>query len=206
VLLFLILDVYKLKTYSDSHIIESLLSGNDDRVISSLYQDVFPSVKNYIVSNSGDEEEAYDLFQDAMVLLYNQVRKGEFSEKYKIRGFLYTVSRNLWINRTKRLNRNTSLESLNNIEIVEDNVFDNIVSKEKRELVLKVFELLDEKCKEILKCSVFLKMTMEDIMLKMGFSSVNAAKTQNYRCKKMLSEKAMNDASFKELKELYYGE
>ena len=197
-------DVYILKPYSDSHIIDSLLSGNDSKVISSLYQEVFPSVKNYIVSNSGNEEEAYDLFQDSMVLLYNQIRKGEFSEKYKIRGFLYTVSRNLWINRTKRLNRNTSLEGLNNLEIIDENILDAIVSDEKRELVLKIFKSLDSKCVEILKCSVFFKMSMEDIMLKMGFSSVNATKTQNYRCKKTLSEKALKDPSFKELKELYY--
>ncbi len=193
-----------MKTFSDLHIVESLLSGNDDKVISSLYQDVFPSVKNYIVSNSGNDEEAHDLFQDAMVLLYNHVRKGEFSEKYKIRGFLYTVSRNLWINRTKKLNRNTSLENLNNVELVSENVLDNIVSEEKRTLVLKIFESLDSKCMEILKCSMFLKMSMEDIVSKMGLSSVNAAKTQNYRCKKILSEKALKDPSFKELKELYY--
>ena len=79
-----------------------------------------------------------------------------------------------------------------------------MISEEKRNLVLKVFESLDDKCKEILRCSVFLKMTMEDIMVKMSFSSVNATKTQNYRCKKILSEKAIKNPSFKELKELYY--
>ena len=184
---------------TDKELIESIRSGNKDRVFQQLYREVLPVVKNFICSNSGSEEEAYDIFQDAIVLFYKKVVSGNFNDKYKIKGFIYTVCRNLWINRVKRINRHQNIEDTSDFEDVSDNVLHEILTKEKREVIKKIFENLDAKCMELLKYSVFYGMKMEDIKERMGLASVNAAKTQNYRCKKQLFEKAKKHKYFKDL-------
>lgn len=185
--------------FTDIEILDSIRTGNDARVIPYLYDEVLPGVKNFICKNSGNEEEAYDIFQDAIVLLYKQVKLNRFNESYKITGFLFTVCKNLWINRVKKKNRLVSFDGYSHDISIENNVLNDIVTKEKRVLLHQIFSDTGKKCLEILKYSIFENLSMEEICKKMGFASANAAKTQNYRCKQLLIEKAKKIKSFKEL-------
>ena len=59
--------------YSDNEILKAIKNQQDDKVLNNLYDSVLPKVKRYICSNSGNEEEAYDIFQDAVLIFYKQV-------------------------------------------------------------------------------------------------------------------------------------
>ena len=59
-------------------------SGKDKDVVDLLYKKVYPIVKKHIVSRNGTKDDAFDVFQDALVDFYNQVMKGQFNEQYKV--------------------------------------------------------------------------------------------------------------------------
>lgn len=185
----------------DKEVIAAIKEGRDDKVLNEIYQNILPKVTSFIRNNNGSEDEAFDVFQDAVMAFYKMVVTGKFDEKYEISGFIYTVSRNLWVNRVKKLNKQISVNTEGSKELEDVNFLESVYDEEKRSLVRILFNQLELKCKEILTYTIYQSMTMEDVCGRMGFASENAAKTSNYRCKKKLMELVKNSSLYKELED-----
>lgn len=163
-----------------------------------LYKDVFPRVKSYILINSGSEDDALDIYQDAIVALCKQVRLKRFDLKHEVAGFLYSVSRNLWINKVKREGRMSYIPD--NYDFAENADFtDHILTRENEKTLKAITDELGNKCFELLKQSIFLKSTTDEIIKKMGFATANAVKTQKYKCKQKLLKIIEANPSFQEV-------
>jgi DNA-directed RNA polymerase specialized sigma24 family protein len=166
-------------------------TGQDQQVISLLYKNIFPKVKKYVVSHGGIADDASDVFQDSIMYLYSQIVSGKYDEeKYTIYGYLFTLSKNRWLNKLKRSKRITSVENYDEslAEAISDADFqfvDEINTGEN--LIRSIFSGLGEKCIELLTYDIFYNMLMEDIVLRMGFPSAGAAKMQLKRCKEKLN-------------------
>lgn len=179
------------QTFSDTQILQAVRSGKDDRELAYLYDAVQPKIVRMVCKQAGDVEEANDVFQDAMVIFYRYVKEGKFDEKHRIEAFLYTISRNLWINRAKRRNRNVELEPVvafgGNEDLVEDGgALDGLVSQEREQAIDSLLSKLGERCKRLLTLSIFHHLSMKEICQEMGFATENAAKTRKYKCKQKL--------------------
>ena len=163
-----------------------------------MYRTIFPKVKAYILHNSGNEEDALDIFQDAVVCLCRQIKQGRFNEKYEIAAFLYSVSRNLWINKVKKESRTVELK--HDTEIREDYDFSNdIITDQKAKTIKEVIRQLGEKCYQLLQYAFYQKRSNDEICGLMGFSTVNAVKTQKYKCKQKLVALVESNLGFKEV-------
>lgn len=139
------------------------------------------------------EEEAKDLFHDALLVFYKQVINNKYDENYPIEGYIYSVAKNQWINKVKREQK---------IEIVEpqflpenelnEAIDSKIMNDEKTEVINKLFSLLEPKCSNLLTYTIFQDLSYDDIAERMGFTSENAARTAHFRCKKYLMELVKN--------------
>jgi RNA polymerase sigma factor (sigma-70 family) len=182
--------------YSDQEIIAAL-KMKENESIRYLYRSCFESVHRLILSNSGKSEDAEDIFQDALVILYRKIKADELKLTCSLKTYLYAVSRNLWKQRLQKAD--FKIEKIN--ENIEDDCssldFGNDLYEEiKYNLYQKHFMKLSEECKKVLK--LFLdKIRMEEITKIMGFSSVDYAKTRKYLCKQSLKEKILNDPEYK---------
>lgn len=167
--------------------------GKDREVVPLLYKKVFPLVERYITKNSGRKEDAYDVFQDALMTFYRQVVNGSFnSSKYKVFGYIYRLSINFWINKIKRDKRISLTEEMQ--EIVEESLMDDYLTPVYDEDLLKtLFSQIGGKCIELLTYTIYNNMLMEDIVIRMGFTSVNAVKMQHVRCKQKLIKEIENN-------------
>jgi RNA polymerase sigma factor (sigma-70 family) len=58
-----------------------------------------------VVNNNGDEDEAKDIYQEAIIVLYNKVKRGDFELSSKLKTYIYSICRRLWLKRLKQLNR-----------------------------------------------------------------------------------------------------
>ena len=90
---------------SDNQLLEMLLSSDDDEVNKGLrlvYVDYFPLVNSLVTSNSGTSENAADVFQEAVIVLVRQLRHGKFEGRSSIKGFLYGIARNIWLNELRK--------------------------------------------------------------------------------------------------------
>lgn len=171
----------------DSEIIENIWKGKEDPAIRYLYQKVFPPVLHWIRKNSGEKEEAQDIFQEAILIVYKQIKMGTYDPKYAIQAYMFSICKNLWVNYIKRKNKQKELpEEVNQIQD-DQNVLANIISKEREKYVMDLFAQLGERCKELLILSFYHKYSSQEIALKMGFGSEDMVKTKKYKCKQRLS-------------------
>jgi RNA polymerase sigma factor (sigma-70 family) len=178
----------------DFKIIESIRAGSNDRVLAYLYDKPLQKIRRYILNNNGTREDANDIFQDAVVILFNQVKKNKYNEAFEVDGFLYSVARNLWIDKMRKEKRivvNDFIEGASHSDF-NDHLKDLIV-KEKSTALRKVFERLDEKCRKILLYVIYEKLNMKEISERMGYSNENVAKSNHYRCKQYLSKMVKED-------------
>lgn len=185
-----------MKSYSDVLILSAIRNGKDREVLKYLYATILPVVEDYVRLNSGTPEEAFDVFQDAMVIFYKQVILGTFDDtKYKIAGYLYTISKNLWINVSKKKNRAILYEnSQSSLVEMDSTLLDHIIDKEREETLTKLFKKLGQACIELLTLSIYQGLSMREIANKLG-STENSIKVQSHRCRKKLSDMVMKNSS-----------
>ncbi len=92
----------------DLEIIHAIKIGNNSIVLNHLYKTALPTIVKFIIRNNGDKDEAKDIFQDAIVTLFSSVKLNKYDSFKEINGFLYFEASNLWINRIKKMNKNSS--------------------------------------------------------------------------------------------------
>lgn len=178
--------------YSDTEILYAIRTGDDDRALSSLYQSLLPKVKNLVRQNGGDQEDALDIFQDAILIFYKHVKMNKFNEAHSIAAFVYTVSRNLWINHVKKKKRNVDIGEQEIPISSDDNILSHLITQEREEIVTKLLSSLGDTCRQLLTYTLFHRFTMKEISQKMAFSSEDVAKTKHYKCKQRLIQTVKN--------------
>ena len=176
--------------FSDSEILEAFHEpdGKNQKVLEYLYHQVLPKVQNYVRKNSGNNDDAFDVFQDAMVAFCKFVRLNKFNKDYSVSGFIYIVAKNIWINKVRKDKKLVLTEMTEMLKNVPDpqNVLNYLITNERKKEVRKMLGMLGEKCRKLLRMSIYLEMSGKEICEKLGFASENGVKTQKYKCKQKL--------------------
>ena len=82
--------------FTDSEYLEGLRLSND-AVIRSIYKKHYPVIAKMILNNNGTEQEAKDVFQETVLVLYHHVKKPEFTLSCALQTYMYSVARRLWL-------------------------------------------------------------------------------------------------------------
>ena len=159
------------------------LAAGDRKVIEGIYKDHFNMIQSLIVNNNGSADDAQDIFQEAMVVLYEKVRTGSFELNCQLKTYLYSVSKRLWL---KRLQQNSRLWSQEIDPETTIQVDEEIATHEKRdaefELMSQAIQRLGEPCKSLLEAYYLKKMNMQDIALQFGYTKSKNEKNKKYKC------------------------
>ncbi len=159
------------------------LAAGDRKIIEGIYKDHFNMIQSLIVNNNGSSDDARDIFQEAMVVLYEKVRTGSFELNCQLKTYLYSVSKRLWLKRLQQNNRLFTQEIDLETTVPVD---EEIAIHEKRdaefELMSQAIQRLGEPCKSLLEAYYLRKMNMQDIALQFGYTNSDNAKNQKYKC------------------------
>lgn len=180
------------------NIISYLENGEERKAIEILYKEVFPLIKKYILKNSGDIQNAEDVFHDSILKMILKVRNNDFDIKTDAKAYLFTMAKNAWITKAKRdkkIRLQDELTSLENSAPVEMNL-DDI---EKTKFMDEVLDSIGEACKKLLKLTFYMDYSLKEAAEMLNLSSAEVAKTNQYRCKKKLFEKVRNNKPFRHL-------
>lgn len=180
---------------NDREIIETIRSGKTDEPIKYLYRE-FPKIKSLIATSGGSKSDARETFHDSLILLIEKVREPSFELSSKLTTYLYGINRLLWKNELRKKQSNKELEWKDTLILSNDELGINEEKEEKLKALEKVLDEISRRCREIFNRFYSRKESMKDIAAAMGFSSVNSAKTQKYKC----MEQAIKLASIQNLK------
>ena len=175
---------------SDQEIVEAIKNERDvDATVRYLYHTHFGVLANYIRTNSGEEEDAEDFFQEALVVFIKVVKQGKFRGDSSIKTFLYAIIRNLWRNELKRRNKALTRETLyyEQSEQEEDTVRARVNEHEATQQIMAFFDQLGENCKKILVMFFYQEMSMKEIAQAMRYDSEQVARNTKYKCSKKLT-------------------
>lgn len=158
-----------LTAHADQMYIEGL-SSNNSSVIQSIYKKFVPKVIHYIRNNSGDEDQAQDVVQEVLILLFDQAKAQKLTLTCPFDAYFFLLCKRKWLNELKKSsNKGVTIAddfaSIN--EANEDLVAQTEVFEEKQQLFDAMFKKLGEKCQEVLKLSFVLK-SMEEVAEKLN--------------------------------------
>lgn len=146
-----------------------------------LYDNCFPKVATYIKSNSGSEDEAKDLFQDAIAVVYKNLLEGKFRGESAITSYTYAVARNLWLQQIRKRKIVTT-------PIENDQLRDEHDDEVNANLIRQVLGRMDVECRSLLIGFYFGESSMKELAEQFGLSSTQVARTKKLRCMKKLGE------------------
>ncbi|PKP48821.1 MAG: hypothetical protein CVT94_07075 [Bacteroidetes bacterium HGW-Bacteroidetes-11] len=179
--------------YSDEAIIEGLRLRSD-YIIKYMYQEMFPMIRYLVVKNSGNDEDAEDVFQDGLIVVFKKIRDHELDLTCSFRTYIYSVCRNIWLQKlTKRKQYAREFSDVETYVDLPDKV-DQFQEDEmeKYRLYQQHFLTLGEDCQKVLL--LFMKkQSLKEIALEMGYKTEKYAKTRKYLCKEELKKRIIND-------------
>ncbi len=167
---------------ADLKTIEGIARG-DAAILESLYHDYFPMVQNMIVQNNGTEEEAKDIFQEAIIVLYDKITQGNFELTSKLKTYIYSVCRRLWLKQLGSQERTFhDVNSYAEIIPVEDDLARHRERDRELAMMEQALDRLGEPCRTIIHDFYIKRSSMQEICDKFGYTSTDNAKTQKYKC------------------------
>ncbi len=164
----------------DQEVLEKISHG-DETALDYLYKKYYRMMTNLVIKNSGTEEEAKDIFQEALVVFWKKAVSGNLVLTSKISTFVYSICLNLWRKELERKSR-FSNEEKDGVEFINDE------QEEKIKIVHECINELGETCRKILNYHYFDGLSMQDIAEKLGYANTDTAKTKKYKCKQKLFE------------------
>lgn len=159
----------------DQDIIGFLQNGQINRAVKGLYV-YMPDIRRHVMSNNGSREDAEDIYQESLIVLYKKCREPEFVLSSSLKTYLFAVARNLWLQELKKRNR----IQINTQSELQDDTMDE--EYQLIQVAEKAFGLLGESCQKLLLMFYVQKLSMIEIAKNLGFNSAQVAKNQKYRC------------------------
>lgn len=155
---------------------------NDQAVMRALYKAHFPAVRQYVLQNNGTVSDAQDVFQEAIIVLWMNVKQGRFNAAAESGpgGFLFRVAKNKWLDVVrsaahKHMKVVHSEQALDGRSDAPDDIEERIVR------LRGVYDKLDDKCRTILDQYYFERKDLATIASGMGVEE-DSIRTIKYRC------------------------
>jgi RNA polymerase sigma factor (sigma-70 family) len=159
------------------------LGRNDRKSIELLYEMNYPAIQSFILNNNGSIDDARDIFQESVIVLYEKVAAGNFQLQSKIKTFLYAVARRIWLKKLQQMQRfGNIVEDAEDLIPVEEDIEEQERKNEAFNQMDKALSHLGEPCKSLLEAFYIQKRPMHEIAEIFGYTNADNAKNQKYKC------------------------
>jgi RNA polymerase sigma factor (sigma-70 family) len=182
----------------DAKILDALQQGNED-ALAELFHRNRRAITVLVVRNHGTEDDAEDILQEALVVLWERVRSGSFKYQAKLSTFIYATAKNIWLRRLARQRHEIPASDETVEHSTEDpSPLEELEENERIKAVQKAMEQLGNPCRDLLLLYYWEERSMEAIAQQMSFANADTVKSKKYQCKKaleLLIRKAIGDNS-----------
>ena len=166
--------------FNDEQVIIGIREGGAaaELMLSFLYRQHRKAVQQFILSNSGSEEEAKDVFQDGVIVLFRHIQSGKFRGESSIGTYLFSICKFMWY----KVLRKRDNEKPAAPENFEEDPYVDLLGKEKTAKVMELFAELGEACKQVLVMNLYYQYNMEEIAEKLKYKSAQIARNKKHKC------------------------
>ncbi len=174
---------------TDASLLAGLASGNR-RATETVYRQHRPTVVRWLAGRGCGADDAAEVYQEAMVVLFEKALEPDFRLQCRIGTYLFAVARHLWL---KKL----GAQSRAPVPLVEESVEDgngdgsiayedDLAAHAEREAhyaaLDQALDSLGEPCRGLLHAYYYAGRSMAQIAADAGYTNADTAKTQKYKC------------------------
>ena len=178
------------------------LAENDTFLINRIYEKFSPKIIGFVRKNRGNESEAQDLFQDALIAIFHKATDNDFVLTCPFDAYLFMVCRNKWFNilKSKAKKGVTLVEpsTFNNDKQIETLSEETCIEDDKQKLFDKKLLEISPKCQELLKTS-WAGNSMDKVAELLNVSYGYARKKKS-ECMKKLTSIIKDSSEYKTIK------
>lgn len=163
------------------------LRERDDRGIRDIYEAFAPAVRQWVCNNSGTPSDAQDLFQEALIAIYDRYCLRGEAFRGSFGGLLMTICKRRWYD---RLSGKKQDEGIRNAEASRyedeaeawETAGATIQQQERQQRLEQLFQYLSEQCRKVLTLLMTEGLTVEETAEHLGISSANTVYQNKHRC------------------------
>lgn len=154
-----------------------------------MYENNFEVVKQYVLTNSGNEQQAEDLYQDAFIAAWRNVQLGRFESRGErsFANYVLAIAKNKWIDVLRSLRSRKTIQMTGDVEHTETDPWELSEEDKAIELVKQHFAHMGQQCRDLLTAFYYRKQSMKEISFEKGWTE-QTSRNNKYRCIQKLRE------------------
>lgn len=173
---------------TDREVVLGVLN-NSEEALNKLYTGYFPMILQFILNNNGDEDDAKDVYQEGIIVLYNKIKSGDFELSSKLKTYIYSVCRRIWLKKLAQQSKKTNnISDFEDVIAIEEDVEQHEEKDKQFDKMQEALFHLGEPCKTIIQDFYINNLSMQEICEKFGYTNTDNAKTQKYKCLQRLKK------------------
>ena len=173
---------------------QEFLQPDINRPVRYLYEHYFEDAATEIKLRGGSDDDAADMFQEAVLILIEKIKTGKFRHESSIKTFLVGIARNLWLFEKRTRERRSSREMLYTISEGSDintedlDIGERIFSKSNTDVIQTLFNQVGEVCSKILIGFYYENSSMKNLLQRFHFDNEQVLRNRKSRCMKKLKK------------------
>ncbi|MGB3607453.1 MAG: sigma-70 family RNA polymerase sigma factor [Psychroserpens sp.] len=169
------------------------IKDNNSMALKAFYVENYAKIERLVLKNSGSQEHAKDIYQDAFISMWNSIRNGAFvpQNDTALQGYLYQIAKNKWMDvlRSKRFKTTQSLSEERELYLKQEEEQDDGY-EQKLTIAMKAFMNLGQPCKDLLRTFYFEKKSLRDMATELNLEE-SSVRNKKYRCMEKLRQIAL---------------
>ncbi len=168
-------------------LIEQLKSG-DEKTIRKIYEDNKNGFLLFASRYPLDKEELIDIYQDAMIALIENAKKGKIDElKSSLTTYLFGIGKFMVFQRLKKNKKTITSDEIENFEFEYDDYSEDEINLQLVSL-RDSLKKLGEQCLKVLTLFYYEEKKLDEIQSLLGYTNKDVLKSQKSRCLKQLKD------------------
>jgi RNA polymerase sigma factor (sigma-70 family) len=171
---------------TDARVLDGIRRGDESALV-TLYNAHRRPITALVMRNNGTYDDAEDILQEALVILWERVRAGSYEHTAALGTFLFATARNLWLRRLARARREQQLDPAGENHSTDDPTpLEGLIEDERTMSIRNALANLGEPCRSLLVLFYWEEATMDEIARRLGLANAATAKSKKYQCKEQL--------------------
>lgn len=162
-----------------------LLRENREEAFRQLYACCYPQVRRLVRYSGGQAADARDIFQDALIILYEKNLSGKLDLHGSPTAYVVGIAKHLWKRESGKRGQYLSLSRFE--QALEVPVAPSAETLEKPRLRLfKFLGVAGRQCLDVLQAFYYQQMPLTKIAEEFGFANTRSATVQKHKCLKKI--------------------
>ncbi len=171
-----------------NHLILETLRTDKDNSFKLIYEKYYGLIEYHVLRNSGDSDDAKDLFQDVMIVLVEKLERDDFVLSAKLKTYIMAIAKNLWLKKLSTSGKKETWDYRHEKDLFQEMQLSIEKETTYAEKLQHLFTKMTSHCHKLLDDIYYKMKSILEIQKEYGYSTKHNAQNQKHKCVQQLRE------------------